>query len=136
MPKTVNLGLEITTNNSELFQDWRNFINGDSNESMAKILDAFAGTVLTTLNNLWGVSGVVTIDPTDWTEQVVEVIFEKLGINDAIILSPTTIEDKTNIENANLFVDADGSNVIFTVETTPEVSISFNYFITRGKSNE
>jgi len=43
MPKTTNLGIEITTDDSTLFSEWRASINGNNNDSFAKIVDVAVG---------------------------------------------------------------------------------------------
>lgn len=139
MAKTTNLGLEITTSDSELFEDWRNFINGNNEYSMAKILDAFAGSIVNQMGGLFGVTGDFTIEVSDWDGSIAEIIFSTLGENDAIIFSPFSVEDKSRAEEANIFVSTDeenGSKVYFTAEILPEENIKFNYFIMRGKANE
>lgn len=55
MPKTENLGIEITTDNTTLFEQWRNFINGDSPDSFANIVDAAIGNIEEVLDLVLGV---------------------------------------------------------------------------------
>jgi hypothetical protein len=48
MPKTINLGLELTDDNSTTFKDWREKINGvgsGENKSNMQIIDEFAGQI-------------------------------------------------------------------------------------------
>lgn len=48
MPKTTNLGLELTTDDSVKFKNWREAINGvgeGENKSNMQIIDEFAGQI-------------------------------------------------------------------------------------------
>ena len=139
MAKTINLGLELTTDNSELFETWREFINGDNEHSMANIIDSFAGLVISQLNNLWGVGGEFTIEVSDWDGSTAEIVFATLGKDDAIIFSPFSVADKELAEESNIFVstdELDSTKVYFDAELAPEEDIKFNYFVIRGKANE
>ena len=65
MPKTTNLGLELTTDDSVKFKNWREAINGvgeGENKSNMQIIDEFAGQINeilgdidTALSNILGV---------------------------------------------------------------------------------
>lgn len=54
MPKTPNLGIEITTNTSTKFGDWWRSINSSDEGSFANIVDEFAGSTDNRLNELYG----------------------------------------------------------------------------------
>ena len=48
MPKTTNLGLELTDDNSTKFKDWREKMNGvgsGENKSNMQLIDEFAGQI-------------------------------------------------------------------------------------------
>lgn len=46
MPKTTNLEIEITDDDSTLFSVWREYINGNNPSSMANIIDAAYGAII------------------------------------------------------------------------------------------
>lgn len=130
MAKTEKLGIEITNDSETLFEDWRNFINGASPESLANIVDDFAKSIeLKVLNNL-GVGGELTIPSGVNTYQT---SITSLGNNDAIMLYPKTSSDKKNGELANIFVSSLGSVLIFTITNKSMFPITLNYFITKGR---
>ena len=55
MPKTVNLGLELTDDNSTKFKDWREKINGVGDgeiKSNMQIIDNAIGDINTQLGNI------------------------------------------------------------------------------------
>lgn len=55
MPKTTNLGLELTDDNSTKFKNWREAINGvgeGENKSNMQLIDEFAGEVKSQLENV------------------------------------------------------------------------------------
>jgi hypothetical protein len=57
MPKTTNLGLELTNDNSTTFKDWREKINGVGDgdtipKSNMQLIDEFAGSVNTILGDI------------------------------------------------------------------------------------
>ena len=65
MPKTTNLELELTTDNSITFKSWREIQNGQgqgtpsSPLSNAQIIDNFAGTVQEDINDIYNLIGDV-----------------------------------------------------------------------------
>lgn len=133
MAKTTNLGLEIATEDTVLFKDWRNVINGQGAgteadpKSNTQIIDEFAGAIQ-------GVSGSVTLTSGDWSGKVYSLMVESLGANDAIFFSPMTAADKTALENANCIVATNGTLVTFTATTAPTEDVELNYFIARGRA--
>jgi hypothetical protein len=130
MPKTTNLGLNLTTDDNTLFQTWRESIDGQGDAdslSNMQIIDQFAG-------NIYGVSGTVTLSVSFWTDNVLALSVSALGVNDAIFFSPVSALDKTRLETANCLVTAENNVVTFTAETAPTTDITLNYFIARGKA--
>lgn len=53
MAKTVNLGLNLTTDDNTKFKDWRKTIDGDENSNM-QILDEAIGEIKARLNSMEG----------------------------------------------------------------------------------
>ena len=81
-----------------------------------------------------GKSGSVTIATSDWSSNIATKTFADLGTYDLIQFYPATTTDKTNASNADIFVSASGSTVTFTATNTPTANITFNYFISQGRS--
>jgi len=55
MPKTTNLNLELTTDNTILFSEWRGIVNGNGgtgSESNMQLIDAWAGGINTQLSGI------------------------------------------------------------------------------------
>lgn len=133
MAKTTNLGLELTTDSSTPFEEWRKAQNGQGvgspadPESNAQIIDDFAGAI-------YGTSGAATLLSANWSEGTYTLTVAALGTDDAIFITPSTAADKANIEAANFFVSASGTTVTITAETEPAVDIDIDYFISRGKA--
>lgn len=64
MSKTTNLGLELTTNSSTLFSQWRETINGQltgTDKSNAQIIDEFAGWVAAEIERLKGIGHFLSL---------------------------------------------------------------------------
>ena len=80
-----------------------------------------------------GDSGSVTLEASKWVEGTYTINPTDLKDTDAIFFYPNTIDDKTNAEDAELFVSTSGTTIIFSAQNTPSVDITFNYFIARGK---
>ena len=132
MPKTPNLGLELTTLATTKFKVWRESVNGEGEgplRSNAQIIDDFARTI-------YGVSGSVTLPVASWVLDSCTFNFSELGSNDAIFFTPVARTDKVALESASLVIATDGANVTFTAEVTPVTDISLEYFISRGRANE
>ena len=129
MAKTTNLGLNLTETEDIRFGDWVNSIDGnnaDDRKSNMQIIDDFAGAI-------YGVSGVVTLESSKWTDSVYTLTLVDLGDHDAVFFSPVGLGDKTALEKTNSVVSANGNTVIFAAEIQPSKDISLNYFISRGK---
>lgn len=133
MSKTTNLGLELTTDDTMLFEAWRTVQNGQGNGtqssplSNAQIIDEFAGAI-------YGVSGDVTLVAASWSNNSYSLTVSALGTNDAIFFSPASATDKSALETANCIISVSGTTVTFTAVTTPTADIDLNYFIARGKA--
>lgn len=133
MAKTTNLNLELTTDNTTIFEDWRIALNGDgvgtelSPFSNMQLIDNFAGAI-------YGTSGAVTLLVANWVVDTYTLTVADLGANDAIFFTPTTATDKSNIESASFFISASGTTVTITAVTPPIVDIGLDYFISRGKA--
>jgi len=55
MPKTTNLNLELTTDNTILFSEWRGKLDGNGgagSESNMQLIDAWAGGVNSLLDGI------------------------------------------------------------------------------------
>lgn len=130
MPKTTKLGIEITTDNETKFLDWREFINGDSPDSMANIIDGFAINITNLMNAIYGVSGEIIIPSgvMNYNQTI-----NDLGSDDVIFLYPKNIADKDNLDTINPFVKVNGNYVMFEFKENTPSSITLNYFISRGK---
>ena len=134
MAKTTNLGLELTTDNSISFEEWRKSQNGQGvgspadPKSNAQIIDEFAGAI-------YGVSGTAVLSASGWDNGVYTLTVASLGANDAVFFSPATLTDKTAMDSANIFVSVNGTTVTFMAGSTPSANISLNYFIARGKAD-
>lgn len=87
---------------------------------------------LLSVNDL-GINGKITLAVEGWNEKTYEFLIASLNENDAIFFSPVTKVDKNLIEDANIFVTAEGSTVIFSAQKTPSFAINLNTFIVRGK---
>ena len=132
MAKTPNLGLEITTESSTLFEDWRKAINGEGEgptRSNAQIIDDFVQTI-------YGVSGQVVLDAAFWSQGVYPVTVDALGINDAIFFTPLARADKEALEEADIIISVNEALVSFTAQVTPVITITLEYFVSRGRANE
>ncbi len=130
MPKTTNLGLNLTTDNSTRFQDWRESIDGEGSgdsKSNMQIIDEFAG-------GIYGVSGSISIYTSNWADNSYSRSISGMGKNDAVFFSPSSAADKAALDEANCFVSASGNTVTFTVQNVPTVTVYLNYFIVRGKA--
>jgi len=129
------LGLELTTDDVTTFENWRKALNGQgdgtegSPKSNAQLIDEFAISI-------YGTSGQVVLNAELWSEKVYSINVTQLGAYDAIFFSPSTLADKTALENANIIMSTNGSIITFTAETTPTADITIDYFITRGRSSE
>ena len=100
MAKTTNLGLNLTESEEIRFGDWVNSIDGnnsDDNKSNMQIIDDFAGAI-------YGVSGVVTLESSKWTDNVFSLTLADLGEHDAVFFSPVGLGDKIELEKANVIV--------------------------------
>ena len=132
MPKTPNLGLELTTLASTKFKAWRESVNGEGEgplRSNAQIIDAFAGAI-------YGLSGQVVLLATNWTDNDYTLQLAQLGANDAVFFTPATADDRTALENANITLSTDNSVVTFMAEAAPTTDVTIDYFISRGRANE
>lgn len=131
MVTTPNLGLKLTENTDDpFFEEWQPRIDGagtGENTSNFKKIDEFAGAI-------YGKSGTLTIAPGAWTDAAYTAAVPQLGADDAIFLSPATREDQTNANAARLFATADAGSVTIQAENTPTSTITFKYFISRGKA--
>jgi len=82
-----------------------------------------------------GRSGTYTLAVSDWRGSGPYTFndnFSYLGNNDAIFFSPSTATDKTNMEDANIFISSSGIMVSFRAETKPTADITLEYFIVKG----
>lgn len=135
MSKTANLGLELTTDENTTFESWRKAQNGEGDGSAAapfsnaQLLDEFAGKI-------YGVSGIVTLTASEWTDGAYALNVAELGTDDAIFFSPVGAADKAAFETANVVASAEAGKVTFTARTAPTTDVALNYFIARGKANE
>ena len=85
------------------------------------------------LASLKGVKGEITITTSQWSSQgTCSIDFQDLRGRDAVIFTPVTTDDKTAIEDANLFISANGSIVTFRCDVTPIIDVKLEYFIFRG----
>lgn len=131
MVTTPNLGLKLTENSDDpFFEEWQPRIDGNGtgdDKSNFKKIDEFAGAI-------YGKSGTLTIAPSSWTDSTFTAAVPQLGADDAIFLTPATREDLTQANNARLFAEASTGSVTITAEHTPTSTITFKYFISRGKA--
>lgn len=117
---TSNLGLIIGQTNDTKFSD---YVGG--NDDNFRAIDEFAGKV-------FGISGTVSLSASGWASKVYSLTVNNLGDNDAVFFSPISIDDKKNLESAEIIITASGKIVTFTASTTPTANIGLNYFIARG----
>jgi hypothetical protein len=133
MAKTTNLGLELTTDATTPFENWRKAQNGQGDgttsdpKSNAQIIDEFAGAI-------YGVSGTTSLVAANWANGVYTLTVASLGAYDAIFFSPITSADKTAMEDADIIVSTNGTTVTFTAASTPTTDVGLNYFVARGKA--
>ncbi len=131
MITTPNLGLKLTEEADDpLFADWQKRIDGsgmEADKSNFKKIDDFAGEI-------YGRSGRLSIAQTDWKNSSYTVAVAELGANDALFLTPATREDQDKSAVARLFATASVGSVTITAESVPTGTITFNYFISRGKT--
>ena len=83
-------------------------------------------------NQVLALTGQITVQTTDWNNNVATATFATLGANDYIQFSPATETDKTNYMNADIFATVSGTTVTFTATTTPSADITLTYVIIRG----
>jgi hypothetical protein len=79
-----------------------------------------------------GLNGTLTIPTSNWSDNAYSVEVEDMGENDAIFFTPLTREDKTALEEANVFISTEGNVVTFTCDDMPSTAINLKYFICRG----
>lgn len=117
---TSNLNLIVGQTDDTKFSDYVG--NLDDN---FRAIDEFAGKV-------FGISGIVSLSTSKWTNKTYSLTVNNLGDNDAVFFSPVTLEDKQNLESAEIIISASRSIVTFTASKTPSADIRLNYFIARG----
>ena len=83
-------------------------------------------------NQVLALTGQITVQSTDWNNNVATATFATLGTNDYIQFSPLTATDKINYMNADIFATVSGTTVTFTATTTPSADITLTYVIIRG----
>ena len=86
------------------------------------------------IEEVFGLAGEVEIKISGWIKNSYSAIIPTLRDEDAVMITPATVEDKIALECAGLFVvpEVSGGVVNMTVDTLPTVNIKLLYFITRG----
>jgi hypothetical protein len=110
MPKTTNLGLELTTDDSVKFKDWREAINGvgeGENKSNMQIIDEFAGQI----------KGMLGDDGKLKSELLPSFVFGGMRFVTSISEPMTTAELRDRFEE---FIDANGGTMrgCYAITTT------------------
>ena len=82
--------------------------------------------------SIYGTSGTVTLTAANWSDGAYTLTVDDLGENDAIFFTPATKADKTALEDASVFIGAEGQTVTLEADTTPTADITLDYFIVRG----
>lgn len=112
--------------------------NKDNIEKLSSKVDTSVETITNNISSMrseiLGVSGTITLQVGKWTGNVYSVALENFGSEDAIFFSPISIEDKTVIETANIYVSTSENTITFEAVKIPESDIKLNYFIARGKT--
>lgn len=123
---------EFEINNLVKFSDVGKL--ADSGKSIEDILE--------TINNNLGVRGSLSIYSNNWNNNTYSKDVLSLDGGDllldgkgAILLTPQTNTDKTNIQNADIFTHISNNKLIFTAVTTPTNNITFDYFILKEREN-
>ena len=132
MPKTEFLNLEITTDDTTKFENWRKSINGGEG-SNAIILDNFAKTISQKVEANIGEGGAIVLPLSEWVGNTLTIQFEGISDDDGIFFGPTTLVDKELSEAAGLFLSSNDDEIEFVCLEMPIDDISLNYFIVRGK---
>lgn len=126
--------LSSTIESYEAAENWLTYATKFIRDDLKVALVFNAKAARKYINNSLADIGSITILSTDWSNDEATKLIAGLGANDIITFYPASATDKANATAADIFVSANGSTVTFTATTTPIVSISFNYYITRGKA--
>lgn len=88
------------------------------------------------IENAKGVVGSISIGTTGWTQSGTNYYKNITTVtgNDLVLIYPSTLADKTNMESLNFFTDVSSGNVRAWVNAIPSSAIIVNTYTIRGKS--
>ena len=128
--------LERTDNSSTFGELIQSVFSASSTSNQSKILACLSALIEESATKATkGKHGTIAIAPSAWSDTTATMRITALGANDAIVLTPHSLEDRALLRACDPFISCEAGSITLTASEVPTQTITLDYFIWEGEND-